>query len=154
MDSLVSTIPILINTCKRPYAFIIREQTVNISGVPSSTKDLKYGIPQGSVLGSLLFSVNLLPLRKIITDYGVPFELYADDNQLYIIFNNPKGDVVNIALRSTASDTPHWLTMNFQKVNDTKTEMVHTSSMHLQPVELSSFVGDQIITPTDSGSAV
>ncbi len=110
-----------------------RNQTFNLSGVSSSTRALKYGIPQGSVLEPFLFSVNLLPLRKIITDHGgVSYELYADDNQLYIVFNRTKGDITNITLGSVISDTRHWLTMNFQKVNDGKTQTMHINLMLLQ----------------------
>ncbi len=76
--------------------------------------------PQGSVLGPFLFSVNLLPLWKIITDHGVLYELYADDNQLYIVINCSKGDIINIALASVISDACYWCTMNCQKVNDAK----------------------------------
>ncbi len=101
--------------------------------------------------GPFLFSVNLLPLRKIITDYGVSYELYADDNQLYIVFNHSEGDIANIALGSVISDTLHWLTMNFQKVNDGKAEMMLISSMHLPPVEFRQFLlGYEIIMPADS----
>ncbi len=100
-------------------------------------------------MGSFVFSVNLLPLWKIITDHSVFYELYADDNQLYIVCNHPEGDITNIALESVIFDTHHWLTMNFQKIIDGKIEMmliscstfhqwnVHTSlfwmkSLHLQ----------------------
>ncbi len=39
------------------------------------------------MLGLFLFPVNLLPLRKVITDHGVSYEFYADNNQLYIVFS-------------------------------------------------------------------
>ncbi len=121
------------------------------TGVSSSTRDLKYGVPQGSVWGPFLFSVNLLPLRKIITDHGVSYELYVVHCQLYIVFNHSEGDIANIALGSVISDTLHWLTMNFQKVNDGKAEMMLISSMHLLPVEFRQFLlGYEIIMPADS----
>ncbi len=64
-----------------------RKQTVNIS-----TRDLEHCVPQGSVFGPFLFSVNLLPLRNIITDHGISYEFYADDNQLYIVFSHSEED--------------------------------------------------------------
>ncbi len=70
---------------------------------------------------------------------------------MYIVFSHSEGDITNIALGSVISDTRHWFTMNFQKVNDGKTEMMLISSMHLPPVELPQFlVGDEIIMPADS----
>ncbi len=69
-----------------------------MSCVSSSTRHLKYGVPQISVLGPILLSVTLLPLQKIITDHGVSYELIADDSQLHIFFNHLGGYITNIAL--------------------------------------------------------
>ncbi len=60
-------------------------------------------------------------------------------------------ETTNIVLGSVIFDTRHWLTMNFQKVNNGKTEMMVISSMHLPHVEFpQSLVGDEIIMPADS----
>ena len=65
-----------------------RTQNVIINGVRSTTVDLSIGVPQGSVLGPLLFLVYVIPLRSAIRHHpGVLHHGYADDHQLYTQFN-------------------------------------------------------------------
>ena len=63
-----------------------RRQTVFINGSKSKEKLLDCGVPQGSVLGPILFTIYTLPLGDIIRNHSVPFHLYADDSQKYAIF--------------------------------------------------------------------
>ena len=61
-----------------------RSQTVSVNGITSSPRNLMYGVPQGSILGPLLFTLFIVPLQDVISSYNLQSMFYADDTQLYI----------------------------------------------------------------------
>lgn len=127
-----------------------RSQRVVVNNIPSPDSEMKFGVPQGSVLGPLLFTLYMTPLADIVSQYGLYYHFYADDSQLYVSFN-PRSDVTNVFrnIEHCISSVKSWMQTNLLKLNDSKTEYIYICSKYFsefKPV-YGIHVGDSEIRP-------
>ena len=103
-----------------------RCQTINIQGKLSVPMSLIYGVPQGSVLGPLLFILYTTPLSKIITNHkDLQHHLYADDTQVYTSFKTTSNFSTSINnLQQCLLSVQDWMFTNKLKLNPDKTEFM------------------------------
>ena len=131
-----------------------RVQSVQIGSTFSQEQNLLFGVPQGSVLGPVLFKIYTIPLGRIIQRHGVTYHLYADDTQLYMAFKpsdaTAKCDAIS-RIEACVADIRICMNDNFLKLNDDKTELlVITTREELSKIsDISIKVGDQSISPSD-----
>ncbi len=130
-----------------------RYQTVTINGELSKPVQMKYSVPQVSVLGPKFFTMYTKPVGSICQKHGLHHHFYADDSQLYISFK-PSNQIEKCeALNSVErclSEIVSWMNNNMLKINEDKTEVIIFSSKNNeQQVEsLSITIGDETILPS------
>ena len=101
-----------------------RTQSVTVEGHVSEPILVTTGVPQGSVLGPLLFSLYITPLTYQLGGSDISFHLYADDTQLYISFSANDCSSALQQLSNTLDSVHEWLTCNYLSLNASKTEFL------------------------------
>ena len=102
-------------SCRTQSVFVGHESTPSV---------LKCGVPQGSVLGPLLFTLYTHPLSTVICQSGISYHFFADDSQLHNS-SVPSGfPVLACCLKDCIEDVADWMADSKLKMNDDKTELM------------------------------
>ena len=125
---------------------------VTIHGGVFDNTPLAFGVPHGSALGPILFTIYTTPIGDVIRRHQLNFHLYADDTQLYVNFELSDDDNKLSSLNkieNCVSEVRMWMNANFLKVNEDKTvALVHASRNNQTKHSITAIeIGDCDITP-------
>ena len=102
-----------------------RTHSVKVGNTLSHPAALQYGIPQGSVLGPILFSLYTNPISSIIHSHSsINHHFYAVDTQLYITLTPTNFSHSIQKLKNCLSDIQNFMSANKLKLNPEKTEFI------------------------------
>ena len=101
-----------------------RSQYVKLGDHTSPSAALLAGVPQGSVLGPLLFTTYTSPLSDIVKNFDVSFHQYADDTSLYSVLSNHSVPEQLDNLRKCTDAINDWHLVNFLQLNPQKSEVM------------------------------
>ena len=125
-----------------------RNQRVLIENSVSGALKTDFGVPQGSVLGPVLFNIYIQSLFQVIKDCDFCTSGYADDNNAVQSFSlNFQFGVISQKLPFLMSQITNWMNNHFLKINPDKTEIILflPNSLSEIPTINGAFFGDNCI---------
>jgi hypothetical protein len=121
-----------------------RRQRVTLPGAQSEWKSVSAGVPQGSILGPLLF---LIYINDIVTDINANIRLFADDTGLSIIVENPV--IAANTLNSDLDTISRWARQWLVAYNPSKTKSLIISRKSQKQIHPPLYMFNEEITEVE-----
>ncbi len=100
---------------------------MHLGDFSSTLAPLVCGVPQGSILGTLLFSLYMLPLDTIFQKYSISHHFFANDLHFYVLVNLDESCYLD-KVHERYTDVKLWHSNNFLHLNESKSEVLIVGS--------------------------
>ena len=105
-----------------------RTHYVSLSNHCSAFDPVHSGVPQGSVLGPMHFTMYIKQFYAIFDSHYIIHHSFADDLQLQMSAPHNRISELLHSMQSCICDVKVWATANMLKLNDSKTELMSVTS--------------------------
>ena len=132
-----------------------RKQRILVGDKTSDDFNLNCGVPEGSCMGPILFTLYDSRLLNIISQHLPSVHGYADDFQIYLSFRpcsiHSEINAVSV-IEKCIADFRSWFIGNRLMINDAKTDfLIIGTCHHLEKTSIESiFIGNTVIKPSES----
>ena len=100
-----------------------RTFSVKINNHTSTPTKLRFGVPQGSLLGPLFYIAYTKLIELIVHSHGLKIQSYADDCQIYAPFQDNEHLLIENKIQECMKDIQSFMRNNFLKLNNNKTKI-------------------------------
>ena len=97
-----------------------RSQQVNMNGIISSSQTVESGVPQGSILGPVLFIAFTSDFHECFPDFKIT--AFADDTQIMV--TGQSSEEIRTKAETAIATAQEWFTANSLKINPSKSEVM------------------------------